>query len=168
MAAKKPSEPKPSPISEVVVSTADLAALLDLSSRRIRQLESEGHLKSGGRNRYALGPALRSYLAFKESTFEARTAGAVNDRLREARAEAIEIDNIRKSDALIASARAEIDALIDEVLGPLKADLYSIPARVTADLRIRHRIEIEIDRVLAEAAKRTEQAVKGLPDDESQ
>lgn len=161
-----PRKATTAPIGEAIVSTADLAALLDLTTRRIRQLESEGHFKSEGRSRYALGAAIRGYLAFKESTFEARTAGAVNDRLREARAEAIEIENTRKSNALFADARTDIEATVDQVFGPLKADLYSIPARVTADLRVRHRIEIEIDRVLTEAAKRTEQAVKGLPDDE--
>lgn len=149
----------PAGIIETIASTTELAALFGLSTRRVRQLESEGHIASDGRNRYRLGPAIKGFIAFKESTFEARMAGAVNDRLREARADAIEIENMRRSSALIASAQAEIEAIIDQVLGPLKADLYAVPARVTADLNVRLRIEQEIDRVLTEAAKRAEREI---------
>lgn len=153
-------------IMETIASTTQLAALLGLTTRRILQLEAEGHIASDGRNRYRLGPAIKGFIAFKESTFEARTAGAVNDRLREAKAEAIEMENLRKSRALIASAQAEIEAIIDQVLGPLKADLYAVPARVTADLNVRLRIEKEIDRALMEASKRAKKSSEEVGDEE--
>jgi phage terminase Nu1 subunit (DNA packaging protein) len=152
------------PVGNTLVSTSELGALIGLTSRRVLQLEAEGHIASEGRNRFRLAPAIKGFIAFKESTFEARTARAVNDRLHEAKAEAIEIENARKANALVASARAEIDTIIDQVLGPLKSDLYSIPARVTADTNVRLRIENEIDRALTEAAKRAKKAITETAD----
>jgi hypothetical protein len=45
-------------------------------------------------------------------------------------------------------------AVVDAVLGPMRSDLQSVPARVTKDLALRLRLESELNGVLDSAADR--------------
>ena len=45
-------------------------------------------------------------------------------------------------------------AVVDAVLGPMRSDLQSVPARVTKDLALRQRLEGELNGVLDSAADR--------------
>lgn len=50
---------------ETVVSTAELASVLDLTARRIQQLVQEGTITAEGRGKYKLGTCVKEYLAYQ-------------------------------------------------------------------------------------------------------
>lgn len=73
-------------IAALEVSDADLAALVDLTPRRIRQLATEGKLSRVGRNRFRLGESIRVLLA--EAAENNEGSELQKERLRKLRAEA--------------------------------------------------------------------------------
>lgn len=156
VARDRPSEALPAGILSARISTNQLAELLGVSSQRVRQLKVEKVLVSGERNRWPLAESVRAYLTYRERLDQERTSSAVVTRVQDARADEIELRVLERSGALVKHARDEALAIVDRVIGGLKADLYAMPARITADLHVRHRLEMDIDAILTAAAKRAQ------------
>lgn len=73
-------------VADLEVSDVELAALVDLTPRRIRQLATEGKLVRVGRNRFKLGDSVRALLA--EAAENNEGSELQKERLRKLRAEA--------------------------------------------------------------------------------
>lgn len=69
-----------------------------------------------------------------------------------ARARQLEIENARRDGQLC--ELSEAIEFVDDVIGPLKSELQGFAARITRDLELRQKIEIEINGVLARASDR--------------
>lgn len=115
-------------IAEMEVADADLAALADLSPRRIRQLATDGKLTRVGRNRFKLGDALRVLLA--EAAENNEVSELKKERLRKLTAEATmaELELARQTGQV---------ALIDEFrrvwegrFAIIRTNMLSLPSRV--------------------------------------
>lgn len=156
-ARNQSSEALPTTILSARITTIELAELLGLSPQRVRQLKSEKVLVSVERNRWNLSDSVRSYLTYRERLDQERTASAVVTRVQDARADEIQLRVLERSRALVKHAQDEAMTIIDRIIGSLKADLYAMPARITADLNIRHRLEMDIDNILTAAAKRAQE-----------
>jgi len=50
---------------QLEATTNDIAALLSITPRRVRQLTDEGHLKKTGRNKYSIAETVNAYIDYK-------------------------------------------------------------------------------------------------------
>lgn len=133
-------------------NTTVLAAHLDLTKTRIRQLVEEKVLKRRNDGSFDLDQSRVSYIRWLRSADRRAVKSASASRVQDARARQLEIENARRDGEL-----CEVDeaiAFVDEVIGPLKAELLGFAARVTRDLELRQKIDDEITRILASAAER--------------
>lgn len=126
-----------------------LAAHLDLSRTRIRQLVAEGVIApdatlDGGRVAY-----LRH---LREAATRRADAGEDARRLAAARARAIELRTAREEGELVPAEEAV--ALTTLLVGELVTALDNLPARCSRDPAIRDRIEAEINMIRRAMDKR--------------
>lgn len=138
------------------VGAGELAAILGITDRRVRQLVDEGIFFRTGRGRYPLAESVQAYVEWRLKSERDRHAGKTpQDRVAELRAREIEQRIALKDRELITTA--EHDAVFDEAFGLLKAALIGLPAALTRDLTQRRAIEDAIDGALNRTAARFEQ-----------
>ncbi|MGF3022651.1 hypothetical protein ACQVP2_07465 [Methylobacterium aquaticum] len=143
------------------VGLTTLCLWADVSDETILKLVKAGTIKRYGRGRYRLRESLVARLRHLQDEQRQASKSAGESRLKDKRAEEIDMRLEERSGALVAEARAEALAIVDEFAGPLRSDLMSIPARVTKDLALRRQIESEIDVAFGAAAKRAAAAASG-------
>jgi hypothetical protein len=129
-------------MNATAATLSEIAAHLGLSRTAARDLETQGII-----NRAAGIDACR--LAYIQR-LRARRSNAADDRLRLARAKAIEQRTKREAHHLVRCD--ESLAVIDAAIGKLMVHLGSVPARCSRDLEMRKIIETEIDRARSTAA----------------
>lgn len=143
------------------VSAAELGALWGVTKRRVEQLASEGVAVRIDKARYRLIESNRNYLALVVKR-QARKSAASTE-LNELRSAELELRMAERKGTLIAEAEQTAITVADRVLGELRADLYSIPARVTSDHALRAAFERGLDDAFRGASDR---AKSGLGDPE--
>lgn len=134
------------------VTTPDLAVILGVTERRVQQLEAAGVFAKAGHGEWDLPAAVQAYIRHRVAakTKRTATAGKAEEKLKAAKAAREELKlNVERA-ALIGTDEA-LQAL-DEIMGPLRADLAGVPARVTREMALRDKIENEIDAALGRAA----------------
>lgn len=130
-------------------SISALAAHLDLSRTRIRQLVTEGIIPPGA----TLDEGRLGYLRhLRDAAVRRQDAGEDNRRLVAARARAIELRTAREEGELVPSEEAA--AVTTVIVGEFITALDVLPLRVSRDPSIRCRIEEEIDAIRETMAKR--------------
>lgn len=125
-------------IAETVVSAVDLAGLLGISERRVRELRDRRVIPDNGRGRYELGVAIPAYCAHQRAVAAGHRGegedGEVLDltaeRARKAKEEAdrLEMQNAQMRGELL--ARADVDAAVIEDYSRVRARLLNIPSKV--------------------------------------
>ena len=141
------------------ISVKKLAAILGIGERWVQQLERQGVLKKAGHGRYHLAESVQSYIAFKVKSEVARAVPEETDageRVKAERARKLRLENDEKELLLVQTPDAV--AALDAIVGPLRADLAGVPARVTSDVVLRRQIEDAIDSVLRGFADRSAKA----------
>lgn len=141
---------------ETLVTDAELAALVGVSARRIRQLAESGTLERAERGRYQLGPAVRALLE------QASGSGSElqRERIRKLRADAdlaeLELAKQRGEVAPI----EEAEAVWGRFCGILRTNMMQIPARAvlqllgcTDETEFKAKLADEIKLALAAAAE---------------
>ena len=146
---------------DFVVGLATLALWANRSDETVLKLKRAGVIEVIGQGRYRLRECLTRIDEHRSAEERRTTKSAGESRLKDKRAEEIDMRLEERSGALIAEARAEALAIVDEFAGPLRSDLMSIPARVTKDLTLRRQIETEIDDAFGAASKRVGGAADG-------
>ena len=147
------------------LSSAQLAAVIGVTERRVQQLEAEGIFRNVGKGRskrFILADAVQAFA--KKSEMDARDEAALPGTSRAQ----IEIEQARKlklandtADALLVQT-ADALAAVDHITGEIRTGLAGIPARFTDDLTERRRLDDLIDVVLTEISGRFEQAGAAL------
>ncbi len=125
---------------EVDLNSAQMAAVLGITERRIRQLAAEGVVKRADRRgRYKLVPSVANYIsALSTGERDAGLAPIRQERLLK----------LQRENALIDRELVKLDeaiGFVDEVCGSFVAALNGLPARITNDVRERRRLEAIID-----------------------
>lgn len=138
-------ETKPATLSEIALHLA-------LSRTAVRDLEIQGVLDRGN----GIDACRVGYLQH----LRARHSNPADDRLRLARAQAIELRTQREAHHLIRAD--ESLAVIDAVIGKLVAHLVMVPARCTRDLNLRKTIESEINRARTAVADECQRQARSL------
>lgn len=161
MAKRKEAEPEPSKGGRALISVEIAARLLKLTSRRVQQLVKEGWIKQAKRGEYTVLEVVHGYIDFRDEVDRSAQQKSANTRVSDKRAEEIELRIARDTRALQEDARAEAIAVTDIIIGGIRTDLLALPARFTADLTQRRKLETLIDDVLRAAAKRTRDEANG-------
>ncbi len=127
-------------ITETTIgTTAELAALLGVSTRRIQQLTAEGILSTAAKGRYLLSASVQGYLAYRMGETLSPEELSIERRRREA--ETI----LKESKAVIARLEAEelegnyhrsedVEALTWDMVRIIKEGIGSLPGRIATDV----------------------------------
>lgn len=138
----------------LTMPVGEMAATLGLRPRRVQQLVEMGVIPAPDRGRYPVAAVVKGYIQFLSAP--AQEGGTISkpNAYQQARAREVEANIARRSEHMKAEALGACMALVDAAAGGLKADLLSIPARVTKDLPLRRRIEAEINDALNAGSRR--------------
>ena len=137
------------------ISLDQAARLLMVTPQWVRKLVREGWITALGRGSYPLVGVVQGYIKFLKDEERKSTKTAAASRKDEARTREIE-QRIAERDRRLIDLE-EHDAVLDEVVGTIKASFVGLPARVTRDLDLRAKIEAEVDDVFRSAAARLAQ-----------
>lgn len=139
------------------VSSAQLAAVIGVTERRVQQLEAEtvfANVGQGRSKRFVLADAVQALLAKSEA--EARTAAqsasTSRDQFEAERARKLKIDNDRQENILTYTDSAV--AGLDRIVGEVRTWLSALPSQITEDVAERRRIEDVVNVSMAELAAR--------------
>lgn len=121
------------------VSTTELACILGITGRRIRQLVEDGQLEKVGRGRFALGDSLQRYIK-SLSTVSLDAEDRSNDKARR-RADAV----IKASKATVAKMEAQelqakmhraedVAAMTEDLIRAIKEAINTLPDRLAVDV----------------------------------
>lgn len=139
------------------IDAPSAARLLTITDTRLRQLVKDGWIKSTGkRGIYNTVECVQGYINFLRDESRRASKSKAESRVREARAQEIELRMAERARNLIPVEDA--NAAVDHVFGALKAELIGIPARCTRDLATRRVMEEEIDAALERACERIGEA----------
>ena len=145
------------------VSDAELAKLLGVSARRIRQLAEQGVLEREERGKYALGPSIRAVIE------NAAGSGSElqRERIRKLRADAnlAELELAREK-GLVAPIQ-QMERVWNNVMATIRAQMMGVPGRVIVRI-IGEKSELAIKAALADEIRLalTAAAEADLPEDE--
>jgi hypothetical protein len=143
------------------VTATELAALWGVTRKRVEQLANDGVAIRLEKGRYQLIESNRRYLAMVvERQAKKATAAAEYQQMRSAD---LSLRMAERKGTLIADAEQAALAVADHVLGELRADIYSIPARVTQDQGLRSAIERGLDDAFRGASDRAARCADGRP-----
>jgi phage terminase Nu1 subunit (DNA packaging protein) len=143
------------PLAGIVLSSLEAATLILLTRARLYELVQAGWIKAIAPNRYDPAEVAQGYIRFLKDEERRTSKTATLSRVQEARARQIEQRTARDAGQTIAMADAL--ALLDDVVGGLKADLDGVPARCTRDMVERRKLEAELNDCLTRAANRLDQ-----------
>lgn len=151
---------------DTLVTDAELAALVNVSPRRIRQLAESGVLGRMERNQYALGASIQALLE------EAAGSGSalVRERTRKLTAEATRAElELAKARGEVAPIR-EFERVQTAMFAAIRANVMNVPQRVVVQLlgetdetTFKKKLRAELTLALETAAA----AELAIPDDEA-
>lgn len=146
------------------ITLEQAAKLLMVTPQWVMKLRRDGWISSP----YTVVGVVQGYIKYLKDEERRTSKTAANSEARDLRAEEIKLRIVEKENALVRHAREEVVAFIDVYLGPLKADLFSIPARVTKDIPLRRKLESEINGAFTAAHRRlTAEAARVAEDGEA-
>ncbi|THK38664.1 hypothetical protein EHS39_09155 [Ensifer sp. MPMI2T] len=160
-AAKKASSPKPKEKpADLIVSQTEMAEILGVTTRWLRQMVTEGVVPSEGRGRFRISATVRAYATFLKDGTEKKTGSTSMDELRKEKALEIRMNRERKDRDLIAIDEALSTA--DEIAGIFVAYLSGLPAEITGVPRERQRLNEIIDGGRLRLADRFAEKIEAL------
>lgn len=125
--------------ADTTVSTTELACILGITGRRVRQLVEDGQLEKVGRGRFALADSLQRYIRF-QSKVPLDDEDRNNDMARR-RAEA----DIKASKAAVAEMEAQelqrkmhraedVAAMTEDLIYTIREAINALPDRLAVDV----------------------------------
>lgn len=132
------------------VSVGEIARILMIGEERVRQLAKDKWIPRVGRGKYPLAASVQGYIRFLKDESRRSTKVAADALIKNERARALKLKNDRDEGRLIDTE--ESLGTLDEIIGELRSRISAVPARVTRDLKLREKIETEIDAAFTRAA----------------
>lgn len=143
------------------ISGSEAAKLLMLESeRRIQQLAADGYIERAERGRYFTVSVIQGYIRFLKDTARNNTENASANRQRDARTREIEQRMALADHRLV--ELSEVESVLDEVAGILRAGFNGFPAQMTRDIPMRKKLEAGIDGIFKRAAARISETIAAL------
>jgi hypothetical protein len=109
--------------------------LIKVSPRRLQQLVADGWIPRAGHGRYTVVGVVHGYIAYRDDLEQRRSAAISDTDLRAVRRREIEQRMAIRDRDLIDIVKH--DAVFDEAIGMLKAELIGLPARITRNIEFR-------------------------------
>lgn len=147
-------KPRPQPIADLI-GEVELADLFGITTRRVRELRTDGTIPAAGRATYSRREACRSYTAHLRNLRSGRSSGDAELKAEKLRFERERADKLAASNA---AARRELLPAAEVVrtwattLRAVRAAMLAIPSRVGARLShlTQHDLS-ELDREIRDA-----------------
>lgn len=134
---------KPNDDPAGVIPLEQAGKLLEIGPERIKQLMREGYIPRDKPGKVSLVGAVRGYIRSLKDAAAKQTKTSADSRVRDARAQEIEMRNAERMRTLIPLEEAL--AIMDEYTAVVREAMDSIPARVTRDMDVRRKIEAEVN-----------------------
>lgn len=141
------------------VNTAAKMLMLE-SPRRIQQLVSEGWIQREANGKYRTIAVVQGYIKFLKDVAERKNQNISENRVRDARARKLDIENARAEHDLVEFE--EVSGLLDEIAGMLKSEFLGFPAAMTRDPTMRRKLESGIDAIFGRATARIAETLAAL------
>jgi phage terminase Nu1 subunit (DNA packaging protein) len=146
------------------VSATELSGWLGLSRVRVGQLAAEGVLARSDGGKFSLKRSVLAYVHWRRAEDRRSSRSAIDARLTEARARALELRNAKVAGVLMHTA--EHEELLAEIIAKTLMGFDQLPSRFTDDVPQRRRLDDLITEIrnevaalmAAEAEKRKDQA----------
>lgn len=139
-----------------VISTQQAGVLLQLTQPRLSQLETAGWIARVGPGRWRLLDLVQGYIKSLKDDTKRSSQTATLSRVQEAPAKEIEQRTAREAGQTVDMSDAL--AFVDDIVGPLMADMDGFSARVTRDMPMRRKIEGELNDLRTRHADRLDKA----------
>lgn len=136
--ATKPKAAAPQRVADQIVNQTEMAEILGVTTRWLRQMATEEVVPTEGRGRFRVGAVVQAYSAFCKEGATKKTGTESLDKLRDEKALEIKLNRLRKDRELIAIDEAK--GVIDEIVGMFVSSLAGLPAQITGVPRERHRL----------------------------
>jgi hypothetical protein len=127
-------------------SSEEAAELIMVTATWLRALEKQGWFTRVRRSTYRMVDVVQGYIRSLKDESRHNTRVAADSRVRDARAQEIELRVGERSRRLVDMDEAL--GAMDEVVGRVRIEFAGLPARFTRDLDVRERLEAEIDAAL--------------------
>lgn len=147
---------------DALLTAGEASTLLGVTGRQVRALAAAGKIPKACRGRYRLGDLVPGYLATLAAERQRQAGGAADTDFRRLRSAELSLRLDERSRRLDGEARAAAQAVVDEAGGALRSALAAVPARVTRDLTVRARIELEVNLALNAVADRLDREAARL------
>ena len=144
-------------VHEMVVNQTQMAAVLGVSTRWLRDRVTEGVVPTEGRGRFIVGDVVQAYIVYSREGAIKKTGTESLDDLRKEKALDIRLARARKDREVIALDEAV--SAVEEVTGMYVASLSGLPAQITGVPRERQRLNDIFD---AERLRLTDRFTKRI------
>lgn len=146
--------PRGSKIEGLRIGLTDAGKLIGKSIQHVRNLVRDGFIPEPADGGYLASDVASGALRARDDEDRRSSKSAAASRIHDARAAEIEQRTAERKKLHMIEAQSEAVAVIDEFAGQLRSDIMAIPARVTADVVMRRRIEEQVDEAFGAAGKR--------------
>lgn len=156
---------EPSVLPVDLITDAELARLLGITARTVRNLAQERTIERAAPGRFSASAAIQAYIAHRERSATRRGGGdraakeSAEARLKQAQAEAAEIKAATLRGELVPAA--EVTSAWASILRDVRAALLAVPSRVGARLPALTAHDIR------EIENEIRAALEGLADDDA-
>src|SRR5262245_42571810 len=124
---RRPKRPELSRLGEqIVVTSAAVGEWLGLARTRVDQLVGEGYAVKLGKDRFDLKASVQGYLRFMRDNARRHNMAAADSRVRDARAQEIEVKTAVRLGHLVPLSSYE--DMIDRLAGFTRTELAGVPA----------------------------------------
>lgn len=143
-----------------------MAALLDLTERRLQQLAAEGWIPRPDRGHYSLRDSVRGYIRYLKQHSRQQGRGNEHAGLARAQRHKVELENFKRMGEL--QVTAQVDETCHGLIGTLKANVEGLPGRLSSELadkqapHIYQRLQVELKSVLTVCADYLEKRADAL------
>lgn len=142
------------------IPVASAARLLMMGAERIRQLVKDGYIPKGRRGYVPLVGAVQGYIRFRDDADRRANKSAAESRVRDARAQEIELRNKVRLRELVPVA--ECHEVMDVFFAACVSELDGMAARITRDIPMRRKIDDEIRAARLRMAEKMKLSAKTL------
>lgn len=168
--AKSPASTRkaaaPARVADQLVNQTEMAEILGVTTRWLRQMATEELVPTEGRGRFRVASVVQAYAAYLKEGATKKTGTESLDKLREEKALEIRLNRERRDRTLISIDEAA--GVIDEIVGMFVSSLTGLPAQITGVPRERHRLndifDIERQRLADRFAERRAALLTGRAD----
>lgn len=157
--AEKAAEPEQA-TGGATISVEKAAKLLMVTPRRVQQLARDGWIPRAAGGGYPTVGVVQGYIRFLQDEQRRASRSAAENRVRDARAQEIELRVALRKRTLIDTEEAI--GTLDEIVGMVRAETTGLPARITRDLPLRRKIEQELDAIFHRVSDRLAEKADAL------